>query len=953
MIKQSVQASGRRQPAGFVLQRTAGHKVSGILRHSRARLQSVRDNTCGRSYPASLSCDSTQPQLTRNMSRLHVTPACAAVRPGLLIAALVVAVQSMASAADDSFVTRVRPVLQERCFACHGALKQEAGLRLDTASAMLQGSAEGAVVVPHRTADSRLLQRVTAASADERMPPEGEPLKPEQIAALREWIDAGAPRPAVDEPEADPRDHWAFRAPVRPAIPGVNDARMAHPIDAFLEAARRERRLEAQPDADRLTWLRRVTLDLTGLPPTLDEQQDFLDDSRATADATVVDRLLASPQYGERWGRHWMDIWRYSDWWGLGPEVRNSQKHIWHWRDWIIESLNSDLGYDRMWQDMLAADELAPTDAARLRATGFLARQYFKFNRTSWLDETIQHTFKATVGLTFNCAKCHDHKYDPLTQDEYYQLRAFFEPYQVRTELLTSSSDPEQDGIARVFDCNLDAPTYLHRRGDDRNPDTSRTLSPAIPAFLSFAEFPIVPVALPAESWQPGLHPGVLATLQKEATKRCTSASEMLSNLQREGSTAGPVHALQLAAARAERAAADLQASTITARAAADRAVAAQPDDQATLEAVKQAAELERQLAVAEAAAKLAAAGLASAQAPDAEREKHVATVKAAQEALDAANAVTQPAATHTPLRGAVKARESNVESDESYNRPYPRLSTGRRSALASWITDRRNPLTARVAVNHVWLRHFGQPLVPTVFDFGRKGAPPTHPELLDWLAVEFMESGWSLKHLHRLIVTSRAYRMTSSNLDADAFTRNFDPQNRFLWRMNPKRLEAQIVRDSLLHVAGVLDLTMGGPSIPVADTDSRRRSLYFVHSHNEHQTFLSLFDDASVLDCYRRAESIVPQQALALENSPLAGDMASLIADRISKHDPGASDEHFVRMAFQLVLGCQPTAGEVPAAIAGLQAFQSATGAADSATEARTLLILSLLNHNDFVTVR
>jgi hypothetical protein len=396
-----------------------------------------------------------------------------------------------------------------------------------------------------------------------------------------------------------------------------------------------------------------------------------------------------------------------------------------------------------------------------------------------------------------------------------------------------------------------------------------------------------------------------------------------------------------------------LQASTITARAAADRAVAAQPDDQATLEAVKQAAELERQLAVAEAAAKLAAAGLASAQSPDAEREKHVATVKAAQEVLDAANAVTQPAATHTPLRGAVKARESNVESDESYNRPYPRLSTGRRSALAAWITDRRNPLTARVAVNHVWLRHFGQPLVPTVFDFGRKGAPPSHPELLDWLAVEFMESGWSLKHLHRLIVTSRAYRMTSSNLDADAFTRNFDPQNRFLWRMNPKRLEAQIVRDSLLHVAGVLDLTMGGPSIPVADTDSRRRSLYFVHSHNEHQTFLSLFDDASVLDCYRRAESIVPQQALALENSPLAGDMASLIADRISKHDPGASDEHFVRMAFQLVLGCQPTAGEVPAAIAGLKAFQSATGADGSATEARTLLILSLLNHNDFVTVR
>ncbi len=298
------------------------------------------------------------------------------------------------------------------------------------------------------------------------MPPasEGEGLSGKEIALLRDWIDQGAAGPADEKPEPDPKDHWAFRAPVRPELPRLGgDARPRNPIDAFLAAARRNAGLTPQPPADRPTLLRRVYLDLVGLPPSREQLQAFLADTAPDAYERVVDRLLASPQYGERWGRHWMDIWRYSDWWGLGDEVRNSQKHIWHWRDWIVESLNADKGYDQMLREMLAADELYPDDLDRLRATGFLARHYFKFNRNTWLDETVEHTSKAFLGLTMNCAKCHDHKYDPIAQADYYRFRAFFEPYQVRTDEVPGEADPEKDGIPRAFDCNLDAPTYLLR----------------------------------------------------------------------------------------------------------------------------------------------------------------------------------------------------------------------------------------------------------------------------------------------------------------------------------------------------------------------------------------------------------------------------------------------------------------------------------------------------------
>ncbi len=479
-------------------------------------------------------------------------------------------------------------------------------------------------------------------------------------------------------------------------------------------------------------------------------------------------------------------------------------------------------------------------------------------------------------------------------------------------------------------------------------------MAPAVPAFLSHEPLRIVPVSLPAQAVQPGLRPFVLdahlkaAELQiaqargaLEAARTTLAKSEQaakdddpaaVAKAAQAGFGGGskearpaadappPLERAKLEVLVAEKAllAAEAQPASIQARAAADRAKNQQPPPADLATTIVQAVRAQRVAAVAKADEERQPrrAGVASArgqrgQEGRKEKKKEEADKKlaAAKTALDAARKATDaPGNAYTPLAGSLKTPESNLETEESRRKPYPTTSTGRRTALARWITDPKNPLTARVAVNHIWARHIGKPLVTTVFDFGRKGTPPTHPELLDWLAIELVEHGWSMKHIHRLIVTSNTYRLSSSSAGASAKTLAADPENRYYWRGNPIRMEAELVRDSLLSLAGELDPTRGGPPIPAADEKSRRRSLYFFHSHNEYMTFLSMFDDASVLECYRRAESIVPQQALALENSPLAAAMAEKIARRIAADNPNAADRDFVRAAFLTVLAVEPT---------------------------------------------
>ena len=334
----------------------------------------------------------------------------------LALAIAAIPAAAHAAAAPVDYAHDVKPLLKARCWACHGALKQEGGLRLDTAEFARKGGEDGRVLVPGNPGGSELVRRVQAKLDDGRMPPEGQPLTGEQISLLSRWISAGATGPADEKPAQDPRRHWAFQIPARRPAPRVAAAALSNPIDAFLADQQQHHGLKPLAEADKPTQLRRLYWDLIGLPPTVAELRDFLDDRRPDAWERVVDRLLANPHYGERWGRHWMDIWRYSDWYGLGEQVRNAQKHMWHWRDWIVESLNDAKGYDRMLAEMLAADEIAPLDTNARRATGFLVRNYFLFNRTTWLDTTVEHTSKAFLGVTLNCAKCHDHKFDPFSQ---------------------------------------------------------------------------------------------------------------------------------------------------------------------------------------------------------------------------------------------------------------------------------------------------------------------------------------------------------------------------------------------------------------------------------------------------------------------------------------------------------------------------------------------------------
>lgn len=1100
---------------------------------------------------------------------------------------------------EVDYLGQVKPLLAERCFACHGALKQEANLRLDTASAMLQGGDSGPVVDLDEAAELNLLvERVSSDDLLWRMPPEheAEPLTDDQVALLRRWIAAGADAPEDETPEPDPSEHWAFQPLQRPQVPPVTGQWGRNPIDAFVARGHDQHALVPQAEASPVELLRRLWIDLVGVPPPAEAVEAFLADNSPGAYRRSAESLLDDPRHGQRWARHWMDIWRYSDWWGLGDQMRNSHKHIWHWRDWIVESLNDDLPYDEMLRLMLAADELAPDELDSLRASGYLARNFVLFNRHQWMDETVEHLGKAMLGLTTNCAKCHDHKYDPISQQDYYRLRAFFEPYLVRTEMVPGQSDLQLDGIPRAFDALLDEPTWLLVRGDENNPDESSPIAPGIPELLQIEPLQIEPIALPRTAWQPGLRPWVAETLLAAAWQQVDTARGRLTPA-REQLAAARRHAEQVAADA--EATADDQRSPTTAKAtetsaapseivetfdqpvspdwrpfggqwehqpgrlvqqqdgpqrAALRLVGDAPRDfevtlrltilggsrwrsvgigfdctmddptaeaeaddtsqqvyisahdggpkvqgawqragqwhypaearharsietgrqhtlrvrvrdtlvnasldgepaiawrtplpryqgslqittfdalaalhdvtikplapevelrdaghpqldpdtprgaqaavakaEAELEIVElelaageaevvsiqrraeamrqnadratEAATAQRQAALAKARLRLAEAEAKLLEVADDKRQAAVKEVESARQAVDQAKAdAEQPGDQFTPLVGArwTPTRFQHSGRDDP-SIEFPTQSSGRRSALADWITDPRNPLTARVAVNHIWNRHFGWPLVPSVFDFGRNGTPPTHPELLDWLASELIDSGWSMKHLHRLIVQSATYRLSSSTADAEE-NRARDPDNRYLWRRQPIRLESQVVRDSLLALAGTLDVAHGGPPVAPADqTDSYRRSLYFFHSNNERNLFLTMFDEALVTECYQRETSIVPQQALALSNSQLVLDAAATIAQRLGERlqasgDDAARDEAFVRAAYTVLLAAEPSRAELQACLSSLDTWKTLPEADQdgSATDrARANLVWVLLNHNDFVTLR
>ncbi|WP_197168153.1 PSD1 and planctomycete cytochrome C domain-containing protein [Neorhodopirellula pilleata] len=903
-----------------------------------------------------------------------------------LIAAVIAVWGGNANAEDLSsaayYVDHIKPLLAEKCVSCHGPLQQSSGLRLDAGQLIHEFAEASELIVPRKVDASELIVRVMHPDEEQRMPPPGEgtALDVDEVERLRHWIESGAKYPGDETYLDSPEQHWAFQPLTRPMVPQFHlestsatdaiESRSTNPIDAFLQSKRVERGVRTFGPADSTTMRRRLSFDLTGVPDTTRSAIDFQPSGEEGSKRPmisrdfirVVDRMLASPEHAERWARHWMDVWRYSDWDGYKEELRGSQRHIWHWRDWIVDSLMDDKPYDQMVVEMLAADESDPLSRDALRATGFLARNFHKSNRNIWLDSTVEHTAKAFLGLTLACAKCHDHKYDPIAQEEYYQFRAIFEPHQTRTDHVEGEVDTKQDGIPRAYDSDLSAKTPFLIAGDEKRPDESRTIEPKTPSILG-VDYQISPVDLPPLAYAPHLQKHVRQLLVS-AQERKLAETEATFNKNPND----PIAKLALAAQRASM-------DSLMARYEADEArFLPNQTEEDTRRLAMRASALQNEHRLAEADLNVARKRKALETAESSRDSSDNDDAKKQQKQIeDAKQKLSQAESERDKVSAAVSSHgESPNVSYDSIAKTYPKTSSGRRLALARWITSPSNPLAARVAVNHIWMRHFGKPLVAQVDDFGLRSPEPLHRELLDWLAVEFIEGGWRMKPLHRLIVTSQAYALASSG-DAESTATNLerDPDNMTYWRFDPIRLEAEAIRDNLIAVAGQLDRRLGGPDIDHArGEDVMRRSLYFRHAYEKQMTMLTTFDAASPNECYRRDTSVIPQQALVLANSKLARQMSETLAEQLHqgvirccqdehcRHVPDkTADERFVKAAFQRVLGRLPSPQEQRLCCEFLTRPSGQSGTSDVSValpqQARASLVHVLINHNDFVTIR
>jgi hypothetical protein len=743
------------------------------------------------------------------------------------------------AAQDDGiafFERHIRPVLVEHCYSCHSAKadKLKGGLLLDTREGTLKGGDSGPALVPGSPEKSLLLLALRGADPDTVMPPKpGKRLPAAVVKDFEQWIAAGAPDPRsthaaapartkIDWDEA--RKYWAFQPLREPRIPDVRDAAWpASPIDRFILARLEARGLKPAPDADPATLLRRLSFDLTGLPPTPEETEAFLADPSPEATARVVERLLSSPAYGERWGRHWLDVVRYADTAGDNSDFPVPQHH--RYRDYVIRSFNEDTPFDRFVREQIAGDLLpASGEEERVRnvvATGYLANARRFGSRVDdypWhltIEDTIDNLGRTFLGFTVNCTRCHDHKFDPFTNDDYYGLYGIF-----------ASTRYPWPGIE------------LEQRQRD---------------FVAL---------VPAEQARKGL---------AEHDARRKDLEDAVKRLE------------------AERKAAD---------------TAARGEDDEALRARDHAAGIGKAL---EAAKK--------------ERDRF-AKVPLPFETGYAVAEGSKPANARIQVKGDPERQGVEVP------RRFPTILGGRRLAedargsgrleLAEWIVDPANPLTYRVTANRIWHWHFGKGIVATPSDFGKQGRAPSHPELLDWMALRFRERGGSWKALHRMICLSRTYRMSSRD---DAAALQADPANDLLWRYSRRRLEAEAIRDALLAVSGSLDrspapphpfppqtqwdFTQHKPFVAVYESD--RRSVYLMTQRIRRHPFLGIFDGADPnASTAARGSSTTTLQALYFLNDPFVHAQATRFARRIATERP--SPDARVDHAWRLALGRPPT---------------------------------------------
>lgn len=799
----------------------------------------------------------------------------------VLIGLLVPSV-SAAQEASPTFEREVAPLLAAKCGKCHGQAKLEGGLDLRRRFLIAKGGDSGTAIVPGKPDESVLVQRVVSGE----MPPDKkEKLEPAQIDLLKKWIAAGAKTVADGEPPlpeadlvsrvtADDRKFWSFVPPVRPPVPSVKHAdRVRTPIDSFVLAKLETKSLSFNPDAAKNVLLRRVCFDLLGLPPTIEQLDEFLADDAPDAYERLVDRLLDSPHYGERWGRHWLDAAGYADSDGYLAADR-VRPEAWRYRDYVIRSLNADMPYDQFVIEQLAGDELSdwrrqeslpPEVVDQLVATGFLRTSldptypgYVEPNEVHQvMADTMQIVSSTLLGLTVQCARCHDHKQDPITQRDYYSLQAAFiagldparwQPSEVRG--IPMASEPEE---ARITAANKQADAQIAALTAKLNELTAVTRKRRL--------------AEVAPSLDAATTDKLIAALLLAADKRNDEQKKLVAE-----------HAPNVSLADADLAKFSTEYRDEAAKLKAD--IAAQQTLKRPIVRIRGLMELDDKPATGRIM-------------------KRGDYNKPGTEVSVGVPEVLTPAG-------------FKLEPQPLYK------SSGRRTALAKWLTDPSHPLLARVHVNRLWAKHFGVGLVPTVSNFGKAGVAPTHPELLDWLATEFIRLGWSQKALHRLIVTSTVYRQTS---DISPQQREHDPRNTWLSAFPPKRHEGEVVRDALLSATNKSTESMFGTPIPVHpqgdgsvitadDAASQRRSIYLQVRRSQHLTLLDLFDVPLMeINCPERPTSTVPLQALAMLHSPVSDKAATALGDRIILS--ASNDPDRIRFVFKLLLTRDPSASE------------------------------------------
>ena len=976
------------------------------------------------------------------------------------------------------FEQHIRPLLQQRCISCHGASKQKAELRLDVKGFATKGGDSGAVFVSGKSGESLLWKRVSSTNEDERMPPSGKPLSAEQLAALKVWIDAGAVWPESDADRAAAndkrREHWAWQPVRRGTVPKISkrESQDAHPVDAFIKAKLTTNNLTMSPEADRRTLIRRLTFDLHGLPPTPEEVESFSKDRDPKAYEKLVERLLDSPHYGERWARHWLDIAHYADTHGFERDQRRD--NAWRYRDWVIRALNTDMPYNQFLRDQIAGDVLRPDDPDAVIATGFLAAGPWDFvgqaetpspvlkrlARADDLDDMITQVMTAACGVTINCARCHDHKLDPISQREYYGLWAVFsgvkrgerevsaaevreltdrkqklnaELQQVRTEQARRAGKHFDladivgggdglgtgklgEGIDQVTGKPLSAkrgfvegakPNVFARSTvkfidgvviPDLNPEGTQITSTGIkvmkPARTSGQVWDAIrfgPVNSQFSTKLDGvdyaadghtllsLHANAAITFDLTALREAGAPAEMrltatagyFGQTPKNGASFSVYVDGESKANHKNIGRDDGGLAVEILLPATSRFLTLMATDGGNGIGHDQICFADAWLVAAQPASMTDAdkAELVQLQQRRSDLEKQIAS-------LPLPSRVYAVVAETPPPVKVLKRGDPEQPADEvaptslgCINDLMPELGTpqssdgDRRKAFADWVTSPANPLTRRVIVNRLWHYHFGAGLVETPSDFGLGGSLPSHPELLDWLADELLAQHWSLKAIHRVMLTSAVYRQQS---EFAALPRHFgngmdharaiDTNNRLLWRMNPRRLDAESLRDAVLAVSGKLNKTQFGPGyrdfeyqeeyapvyryITPDSPDLWRRSVYrFVVRTTTHQ-FLTTLDCPSPANLVpARNVTTTALQSLALLNNGFMLKQSEYLSERL-KAEAGDEPTQQVNRAFDLAFGRRASPQEAAAAVALIQ------------SRGLTQLCRMLLNSNEFVYV-